>query len=238
MGLENLLYSGFVYHKRFVPKVHELKNRVFFIKFSLNDLEKMKNSIFSINRWNILSFWNKDHGFRDGKDLKNWAHQRLIESGIKQVPTDLVLMTFPRVLGYVFNPVSFWFCYHGNQHFATIAEVNNTFGNTHSYVIDSQDKNYDKEFHVSPFFKIEGYYKFKFDLKSKKQIIVLIDYYKDGVCQLKTLMQGHAIEWSSWNLFKQWLSHPAMTFVIVFLIHWHALLLITKKIPFFGKNGI
>lgn len=238
MGIENILYTGIVYHKRFLPRAHVLKHRVFFIKFPLEEVAGLKNFLFSIDRWNLLSFWHRDHGYRSGSDLKEWACKKLQDAGIEKTPTHITLMTFPRVLGYVFNPVSFWFCYDKDQLIATIAEVNNTFGSTETYVVDSEEKIYAKKFHVSPFFKVEGYYRFRFDFLEKNKIFVAIDYFKEDVCWLKTYITGQPQDLTVKNVFKVWLSHPLMTIAIVFLIHWHALRLYLKKIPFVGTKGV
>lgn len=238
MELAKCLYTGTVYHKRFLPKSHSLRHRVYFIKFQLDQLNKLSNYFFSVDSWNLLSFWHQDHGTRKDPHLKAWIEKKLNEAGISTPPNQISLMTFPRVLGFVFNPVSFWFCYQDEKLLACIAEVNNTFGGTDTYVIQDPEKIYDKKFHVSPFFKIEGYYKFTFNLSDKDRIFVGIDYYQHDVCYLKTYITGRAQELSSKNVLKVWLSHPLMTFAVVFWIHWHALKLYLKKIPFYGTKGV
>lgn len=237
MGVENVLFTGVVYHKRFLPRTHVLKHRVFFIKFQLDQVTKLKNFLFSVDCWNLLSFWHRDHAYRSGENLKDWVYQKLIEAGVSKKPTSITLMTFPRVLGYVFNPVSFWFCFDNKQLIATIAEVNNTFGATETYVVDSEEKTYSKKFHVSPFFKVEGYYRFRFDVLEDNKVFVSIDYYKDDVCWLKTYISGQSQDLTVKNIFKVWISHPLMTIAIVFWIHWHALRLYFKKITFYGTKG-
>lgn len=231
------LYAGRVFHQRFAVKKHQMTHRVFFIRFPLSKILLLKNSFFSLDRWNLLSFHRKDHGLRDGSDLWAWASKKLSEAGVHDPITEIELQTFPRVLGFVFNPVSFWFCYSGDEQVAVIAEVNNTFGETHSYVIPKQGEIHRKVLQVSPFFQITGEYKFTF-AGNEKECLAGIHYLDGDEPLLYARIQGQAMDWTPGNLFKVWFGHPLLTFAIVFLIHWHASILYFKRIPFFGKNGI
>jgi DUF1365 family protein len=190
-----------------------------------------------VDRWNLLSFYQKDHGSRDGTELWGWALDKLKGAGVKEAITEIELQTFPRILGYVFNPVSFWFCYAGTEQVAVIAEVNNTFGESHSYVIPRGGEIQKKVLQVSPFFTISGDYKFSFSRQQDK-CVAGINYFRDGQHLLFASVEGSAIEWTPLNLFKTWLCHPLMTFLVMALIHWHAGILFLKRVPFFGKNGI
>lgn len=239
------LFIGKVYHKRFSPKIHEFWFRVFYIRFSIEHLNELKSLFFSINRWNLFSFYLKDHGAKDGSDLKPWALTQLKKHGISQSVDRIELQTFPRVLGYVFNPVSFWYCYSQNKMVAIIAEVNNTFGETHSYVIENEKDATTKTLHVSPFFQIEGYYKFKFENTNSLQDttslnVVNISYYKNHTDQNPVLvasLQAKYSEMNDKNLFRAFLKTPFLTYVIILGIHFHALVLFLKKVPFYGTNG-
>lgn len=161
----------------------------------------MKNTILSINKWNIFSFYDKDHGTRtkDANTAK-WAMEKLLAIGITESEIlEIVLLTHPRCFGFVFNPVSFYFCLNRNSEvIVIIAEVNNTFSQTHSYVI--YEKNSEpiqknkvykatKEFFVSPFMKCNGEYHFRFTYGEEK-IAILIDYYKDEKLMLTTSLIG------------------------------------------------
>ncbi|MBK9322868.1 MAG: DUF1365 domain-containing protein [Bdellovibrionaceae bacterium] len=230
------LYLGHVYHRRESVAEHHFNNRIFFIRFPLSQIAKLKKPLFSLDRWNVLSFYRKDHGNRDGSDLWSWAISKLEQAGIQEPISEIELQTFPRVFGFVFNPVSFWFCYSGAEVAAVIAEVNNTFGGTHSYVLAKGDEIQKKVFHVSPFFKVNGEYRFSFT-KQEDRCAASINYWRDHKPLLEARIHGKATDWTTVNLFWTWLSHPLMTFAVVFLIHWHALLLYFKKVPFFGKNG-
>lgn len=231
------LYKGKVYHKRFFPLVHSFSNNVFYIRFPLSKLYSLENLIFSVNRWNIISFFVKDHGDRDGKDLWTWALSKIQKAGINVVITEIELQTFPRVLGFLFNPVSFWYCYSQDELVATIAEVNNTFGGTESYIIPKDNFVEKKRFHVSPFFQVEGDYKFSF-LNSLEQNNITINYFHENQQLMLANISGKAFPWTTWNLFRFWICHPVMTFSVVFFIHFQALILYIKGVPFFGKKGL
>ena len=126
------LCLGHVMHRRLRPAVHAFAYPVFYVQLPLRHLATAQCSVFSINRPNVLSFYDKDHGARDGSPLLPWIEQRLAEHGL---PSDgeITLQTFPRLLGFVFNPVSFWYCHaRDGQLIAILAEVNKTFGGTHS----------------------------------------------------------------------------------------------------------
>lgn len=233
MGLKSWLFIGKVYHKRFYPKVHTLNVRTYFIQFPLSRLPELKSLFFGVNRWNLLSFYAKDHGDRKGGDLQNWALSMLKKNGLDDEPDEIILQTFPRVLGFVFNPVSFWFCFKNGIRIATIIEVNNTFGGTHSYVLTSADEQTEKVFHVSPFNQVTGHYKFNFSLNEMSAKSV-IQYFNGNHQMLIASIEGRAINWSDFNLFKTWVRNPLMTFMVVFYIHLHAGILFFKRVPFFG----
>ena len=149
------LFKASIYHKRFFPKSNEFRYSGFYIKFSIDRLNSLKSFLFSVNKFNLFSFYEKDHGYRDGSQLDAWVRDTLGEAGLNNFDGKIILQTFPRVLGYVFNPVSFWYCYSNDKLTAVICEVNNTFGESHSYVIKNQNNNnvtLPKEFHVSPFY--------------------------------------------------------------------------------------
>ena len=181
-----------------------------------------------MNRFNLFSFYEKDHGYRDGSQLDAWVRDTLGEAGLTNFDGKIILQTFPRVLGYVFNPVSFWYCYRHEKLAAVICEVNNTFGESHSYVITNQINNtvtLPKEFHVSPFYDIKGDYEFDF----QKNNFVKINYYFDNKLQLITSISGEDIFWNDFNLFKIFVRHPFYTIFVIFFIHYQAIKLFVKK---------
>lgn len=229
------LYKATIYHKRFFPRVNEFTYSGFYIKFSLNEMAKLRSRLFGVNSFNLFSFYEKDHGRRDGSSLVIWAQDILDQAGIKNFKGEIVLHTFPRVLGYVFNPVSFWYCYDGEKLLAVICEVNNTFGESHNYVLTqdpAHNVNYlNKHFHVSPFYQVRGNYQFDF----RESDAVCINYYLDNHLQLATSIAGKEIPFTDKNLFKLFFKYPFYTILIVVLIHYQALKLFLKKITFYSK---
>ncbi len=222
------LFLAKIYHKRFLPRVNEFVNSGFYIRFDIAEMERMSSFIFGVNRVSLFSFYQKDHGYRDERSLQEWANEQLDKAGITGV-TRIELQTFPRVLGYVFNPVSFWYCYSGDQLLAVINEVNNTFGQTHTYVVKNPKMNLPKEFHVSPFLDVKGNYEFDYTNKNS----VHIDYFDEGNLILKTSISGKEIEWKTKSFLNLFFTMPFYTFFVVAHIHYQALKLFFKKTQFY-----
>ena len=131
------IYSGFITHRRFRPKRHFFTYKTFSLLIDLNEIEKLEKKInfFSYNKFNILSFYNIDHGPRDGSPLKDWVKKILLESKINIGSGSIRLLCYPRFFGYVFNPLSIFYCYDENFHLkAILYEVKNTYNEQHTYV--------------------------------------------------------------------------------------------------------
>jgi len=243
MPAQPRLFIGHVMHRRLRPKVNAFVYPVFYVQLPLAHLEAARRPIFSIDRFNLLSFHRKDHGPRDGSPLLPWIQGLLRE---RSLPADgeVVLQCFPRVLGYVFNPVSFWFCYdRAGQLIAVLAEVSNTFGGRHSYLLhqggavlpDGLVMQACKEFHVSPFNEVEGGYRFRFQLQRACQV-ARIDYDDADGELLLTSISGRSKTWSGAALFGAFARMPLLTAGVMFRIHWQALKLWLKGVPFFGAH--
>lgn len=237
------LCLGHVMHRRLRPTVNAFVYPVFYVQLPVRNLAAAKCALFSIERPNLLSFHSKDHGPRDGSPLLPWIENLLAEHGL---PNDgeIVLQTFPRVLGFVFNPVSFWYCHdRRGQLIAILAEVNNTFGGTHSYLLhrrgeplpDGAELHADKLFHVSPFNEIEGGYRFRFQLERPVQLC-RIDYDDSEGELLLTSISGKPQAWSAAALLKAFLRMPLLTLGVIARIHWQALKLWLKGVPFRGAH--
>lgn len=130
--VKNFILSSKVFHKRHHPKQNSFRYRSYYVILDMLNLNQNKTIFFSINKPNLYSFYDKDHGLRDGSSSLKWATDLLNQYKLEY--DDIKLMTMPRVLWYLFNPVSFWLCYKNNKLIAVIAEVNNTFKETHSYI--------------------------------------------------------------------------------------------------------
>ena len=239
------LFLGHVMHRRLRPKVNAFVYPVFYVQLPLRHLDSANCGIFSVDRRNLLSFRTADHGPRDGGPLLPWIEALLRERGL---PCDgeIVLQTFPRVLGYVFNPVSFWYCHDAaGQLVAILAEVNNTFGGTHSYLLhragsplrDGEEFTAEKLFHVSPFNEIEGGYRFRFQLERPVQL-ARIDYDDAEGELLLTSISGKPQAWSARALFAAFLRMPLLTLGVITRIHWQALKLWVRGVPFRGAHPV
>jgi len=244
MSARPRLFLGNVMHRRLRPVVNAFVYPVFYIQLPLRDLESAICPFFAIDRSNLLSFWQKDHGPRDGSPLLPWITARLRERGLPD-DGEIVLQTFPRLFGYVFNPVSFWFCHdRAGALIAVLAEVNNTFGGTHAYLLhnpggaplrDGQELRADKCFHVSPFNEIVGGYRFRFHLDRPAQL-ARIDYDDADGELLRTAIAGKPRAWSAAALLGAVLRMPLMTAGVMLRIHWQALKLWLKGVPFRGAR--
>jgi len=243
MDMRPRLFLGHVMHRRLRPVVNAFVYPVFYVQLPLRRLQEAECALFSVDRRNVLSFYTKDHGPRDGSPLLPWIEGVLAESGL---PADgeIVLQTFPRVLGYVFNPVSFWYCHdRAGRLVAVLAEVNNTFGGTHSYLLHRHGKpltdgelfRAEKVFHVSPFNQVEGGYRFRFMLeRSIQQVRIDYDDAQGGL--LLTSISGRPRGWSSRALAWAFLRMPLLTLGVILRIHWQALKLWLKGVPFRGTT--
>ncbi|MPV85431.1 DUF1365 domain-containing protein [Ostreibacterium oceani] len=239
------LLSARVMHQRLDPKKNGFSYGVYYIAIPLASIANGRlGKIMPVNRFGLHSFYSKDHGYRDNRSLQTWIDDRLSEHGIA-LPHQVVLITMPRILGYVFNPVSFWLCYNqNNELYCTVNEVNNTFGETHSYLCHPQngqpiDKNQwmqaDKQFHVSPFLPREGYYWFRYHITAKHAQIQ-IDYYgKNNQKTLITTVNGAFSPLSRASLRRAWYKTPLLTIKVITLIHYQALKILGKKIRHIKK---
>ncbi len=234
-----------VMHKRLRPKINQFVYRVFYLCFDISKIDQIRRKFLSVDHFNLLSFYNRDHGKRDGSSLERWIRQILADKNLDHKVDKIYLMSFPRVLGYVFSPVSFWFCFDSNQKpIAVLSEVNNTFGENHNYLVFNSDHSpllqnqwflAKKDFHVSPFFAVDGKYKFRF-IFNQKNIGVWIDYLgDDGAKNLLTSVICDKKKLSDSNLLSGFFSIPLMTAKVIFLIHWQALKIVAKKIKYIPK---
>ena len=236
------IYTGKVIHRRFKPKEHYFKYSVFSLLIDLDELEDIQKeiSIFSYNKFNIISFFDKDHGERDSSSLKNWVYSNLKTLGIEE-EVKIKLLCYPRIFGYVFNPLSIFFVYDKNSKLiAILYEVKNTFGEQHTYVFKTNDEtviqnNCKKQFYVSPFIEMNCEYSFKI-LKPEEQLSVVINQSDEEGKLLFASQDGIAQEFNNKNLIISFLSHPLMSFKVIAAIHYEAFKLWIKRIKLVTKK--
>ena len=241
---ESFIYSGNVVHKRFKPKEHFFKYKVFSLFIDLSEIKEIekKISFFSYNKFNLISFFDKDHGDRNGTSLVEWVKNNLKKSGLNTRDIKIKLLCYPRIFGYVFNPLSIFFVYNSKSSLiAILYEVKNTYGEQHTYVFKTNpnEKNIqnscEKKFFVSPFMDLSSKYYFKI-LDPHNKLSVVIDQRDKGGKLLFASQDGIRSELSSKNLILSYIKHPLMTFKIISAIHFEALRLWMKGIKLIKKG--
>ncbi len=228
------LYFGKVMHKRLRPFEHAFTYRVFSLYLDLDDLAACGRGLrcLSHNRWNLFSFHDRDHGPRDGQPLRPWIDSRLKEAGIDLAGGPVRLLCYPRVLGYVFNPLSIWFCHHADGSLrALLYEVSNTFGESHSYLLpveatqrggDPIAQSAEKRLYVSPFIGMASRYHFRLAVPGDKLAVAIRQEVPEGG-QLLARQSGRRRDLSDRNLLRAFFTYPLMTVKVIAAIHWEAL---------------
>lgn len=236
---------GAVFHARHVEAGNRFVYPVAFLRVPLSRFGSLSVPLLGFDAPNVFSLRSRDHGARDGSPLLPWIRALLARHGLATVADgEVVLQTMPRVFGYVFNPVSFWFCHDRNGALRVVlAEVSNTFGERHNYLVHHDDLRLiapgdeltaRKVFHVSPFFPVRGEYHFRFEASTSIPRVA-IDYWQGGQRVLSTAVGGRARALDGRAMVRWLLRHPLMTVGIMARIHWQALRLWMKKVSFFRK---
>ena len=241
--MNSCIYNGEVTHTRFKPVRHFLKYKTFSLLIDLDEINLLDKSIgiFSHNKFNIFSFYDKDHGDRDGGNLKNWVISNLKKFQIKENITNIKVLCYPRILGYVFNPLSIFYCYEKDKLVAIFYEVKNTFNEQHTYIFKIKNneeiiQKCRKKFYVSPFMDMETYYNFKL-LNPNEKLSVFIKQTDSNGLILTATQTGDKKEFSFKQLAINFFKYPLMTIKIIGSIHYEAFLL-WKKGAIYRKREI
>ena len=241
--MNSCIYNGEVTHTRFKPVRHFLKYKTFSLLIDLDEINILDKSIgiFSHNKFNIFSFYDKDHGDRDGGNLKDWVISNLKKFRIKENITNIKLLCYPRILGYVFNPLSIFYCYEKDKLVAIFYEVKNTFNEQHTYIFKIKNneeiiQKCRKKFYVSPFMDMETFYNFKLLNPNDKLSVFIKQTDADGTI-LTATQTGDKKEFSFKQLAINFLKYPLMTIKIISSIHYEALLL-WKKGAIYRKRDV
>ena len=237
-----VLYAMTVMHRRHVAPLYRFLYRIFYVLFDVDQLDALARRLrlFSHNRFNVISFYDADHGSGAPGGLRAWAEGVCAREGIALAGGRIRLLAQPRMFGWAFNPISLWYCEHADGTLrALIAEVRNTFGEKHSYLLGPQSLAvppasgavalpYDAElvkgkcFHVSPLFDLVGNYHFSFS-EPGARIRVLIHEKRLGAPLLDATMAGAALPFENGQILRQVLKMPVQAVKVLAGIHWQAL---------------
>jgi uncharacterized protein len=242
--VQALIGFGQVRHTRLRPARNAFVYPTYFFMLPLRTMAHTPSAMLARNRPAWLSFYDKDHG--DGRGAAQggalaWLDELLHQEGITDAGGEAWLHSYPRVLGYTFKPVSFWYCHRTDGSLrAIVVEVNNTFGERHVYLLDHPHFGVEqmaaKVFHVSPFCNVEGQYRFRFMHSADgSKTVARIDYDDAQGALINTSVSGTLEPISAQSLRKAFWRYGVMTLCVVARIHWQAFKLWRLRVPFFKK---
>ena len=237
---KSALYLGQVTHRRVREREHSLRYQAFYLLLDLDELPMLASRPwFGVNRSACLGWRDADHGAGDGASFRDWLVEYLGGQGYSAKQWRFEVLCMPRVLGFVFNPITVVYAYDGTQLVAMVYEVNNTFGQRVHYVMPAtaagrrvQRQHCPKTLYVSPFFDVDGGY--VFDLSLPGPTIALSIRHEDAAgLRLHAAFTGHRVSWSTTAVTRVFLRFPLQTAKVLAGIHWEALKLWRKGVRFF-----
>jgi uncharacterized protein len=240
MSFRSGIYAGDVIHTRLRPRQHRLRYRVFSVLLDLDELETLDGALrlFSVNRRGLFSFRDSDHGSGDKGGLKDWVSGQLGSAGVETDDLRVTMLCYPRILGYVFNPLTVYFCYGPADDLrAVVYEVCNTFHERHAYVIPVTGgqgtritHDCGKDLYVSPFVPMDCHYHFSLDPPADKVRVAITESDQEGTL-LYAAFRGARRPLTDRELARAFVRYPLMTLKVTAAIHWEALRLFIKRVP-------
>jgi uncharacterized protein len=258
------LGTGQVRHTRVRPAHNGFTYPTYFLMLPMRSLRQTPSAVLARNRFGLISFFDRDHG--DGRaDSLAWLDELLAGEGVIDAAGEVWLHCYPRVLGFTFKPVSFWYCHRADGSLAAVVvEVNNTFGERHCYLLTGKQVAFGRElraskvFHVSPFCAVSGSYRFRFmcaglagsgssgaalldtaptgtAAPAPARTVARIDHFDEDGLLLQTSVSGVLRPLTPARIRAAFFGMPLMTFGVIARIHWQALKLFAKRVPFFRK---
>ena len=254
-----LIGIGEVRHARMRPARNSFSYPTYFLMLPMRRLRAAAaEASLPHNRFGLISFYDRDHG--DGRaDSLGWLEDLLRHEGVDDADGQVWLHCYPRVLGFTFKPVSFWYCHRADDSLAAIVvEVNNTFGERHCYLLAGPGVAFglelraQKVFHVSPFCAVAGDYRFRFMRRADRgqsvhpidpagrkhhaaRTVARVDHHDAGGLLIQTSVSGELQPITTARLRAAFFGMPLMTFGVIVRIHWQAWRLWRKRVPFFRK---
>ncbi|NNU80049.1 DUF1365 domain-containing protein [Halovulum dunhuangense] len=234
------LYRGHVMHMRLLPRRHRFRYRVFSLLVDLDRIDAILSRLRLLghNRTALMSLQDRDHGPRDGGPLRPWVDAQLKGAGLPPARR-VSMLCFPRMLGYVFNPLTVYYCYDADDRLQSLVyEVKNTFGDQIAYALPAGDaaggayrQQQGKEMYVSPFIDMDKTYRFSVNAPDEKLALRIREAGPEGETLIATIT-GRGEPLTDRALMRAFLAYPLMSFRVFALIHWHALRLFLKGIRF------
>ena len=243
MSFRSALYVGSVFHRRFAPRAHKFRYRLFWLLADLDELDALGAGLWTLshNRANLFSLNDSDHGDGGSTPLRAQAEAKLREVGVDLAGGRIELLCTPRTLGYAFNPLSVYFCHRADGALAAlIYQVHNTFGERHSYVLPAANgpgdtrQSCDKQFFVSPFLPMGLRYEFHVTNPAETLTVAIKVGGPDGP-SLWAALNGRRRELTDGALLRAALAIPAIGLKTMAAIHWEAMRLLAKGVPYLGR---
>jgi len=240
MNRGSAIYVGDVVHRRYRPKEHRLRYKVFSLLIDLDELPDLDRHlrVFGYNRRALISFWDKDHGSGQPGKLREWVEAQLTDAGLDRADLRIRLLCYPRLFGYVFNPLTVYFCETRDGDLGAILyEVCNTFHERHTYVIPIEGGSQSvvrhscrKQMYVSPFIPMDCSYQFTTRRPDSRVAIAIRETDGEGSL-LSASFSGERRVLSDASLLRTLIGFPLMTLKVTAAIHWEALRLWLKGVP-------